>query len=169
MNPPKWSYRQSPTTPKRLFVRSESGAPVRCQSGTPPGATHQSAPVRPYFGQNQPAIQFCRTRTMGAWKRPATARIYDASVGMAGKQRRFTTATRKDGPKSNKTPSRIKPLRPERGYLSARYDTTAAKTRKALRPEFGRLYDEKKVRNSCPSRSLGRSPGFGVFQRVYSL
>ena len=39
-------------------------------------------------------------------------------------------------------------LRPERGNLVAKYDTSSVNTRKPLRRQFGTFYDHKKGRNS---------------------
>lgn len=50
--------------------------------------------------------------------------------------------------KNLKTARRITTLRPERGYSATKYDGSLARIRKTLRRHSGRLYDQKKVRNS---------------------
>jgi hypothetical protein len=50
--------------------------------------------------------------------------------------------------KNLKTSRRVTTLRPERSYSATKYDASPAKTPKIVRRQFGRSYDQKKVRNS---------------------
>jgi hypothetical protein len=63
----------------------------------------------------------------------------------------FTAAVRSTIRKHSnhsKTPNRVVTLRPKHGYLATKYDASAVKSQKILRRQFGRSYDQKKVRNN---------------------
>jgi hypothetical protein len=62
----------------------------------------------------------------------------------------FTTAVRSKIPEPGnhfKTRRPVVTLRPKHGYSATKYDPSAVKPSKILRRQFGRSYDQKKVRN----------------------
>lgn len=63
----------------------------------------------------------------------------------------YDPSAAKDAPDGNENlemTHAVTGLRPERGYSATKYAGNAANPQKTVRPQFGRFYDEKKVRNS---------------------
>jgi hypothetical protein len=95
--------------------------------------------LRRQSGQKPPDHQN-RSLTMPAWK--------------AARKPPFTTAVRSRIPETRQPLKTLRPvitLRSKHGYSVTKYDASAAKSPKILRRQFGRSYDQKKVRNTSPA------------------
>jgi hypothetical protein len=74
------------------------------------------------------------------WPNYRRSALYDQSAAISSHLQIYHANAASD-------PERIV-VRPRRGYLATNYDHSTAISLKTLRRQFGRVYDEKKVRNT---------------------
>ncbi|MFA6545412.1 MAG: hypothetical protein WCS99_13420 [Limisphaerales bacterium] len=75
--------------------------------------------------------------------------FYDGKKIRNTKTAPYDQSAAKDAPDGNENlemAHTVTGLRPERGYSATKYDGNAANPKKTVRRQFGRIYDEKKVR-----------------------
>jgi len=117
-------------------VRPKASAAAENRFYDPSAATRPKADgLRRQPGQKPPDHQNPGL-TMAMWK---DARKPALTTAVQSKPRNPATII--------KTPSRVVALRSKHGYSVTKHDASVAKSQKTLRRQFGRNYDQRKVRN----------------------
>ena len=116
---------------------------VRCQCGPRPGLWNRLAGTLPV----RKAVSSWAS-TIGVWSAGHSIACYDRSVEISAEKLSPYDPSLEIPSKIVKPLQPVVALRSQRGNLATKYDPNVAKPPKNLRPEFGRFYDVKKVRNT---------------------